>query len=144
MKRKSWLIICLLLLLLPVLVTALEFDEIREFGDVFKISATATSRDHIEVSWKIAEDYYLYNNKFLTFSSDTLGVELGLPEIPEGERKFDDLLGEEVLKYHDNLTVGLPLLSVPSGVDLLSLKVRSQGCLENVLCYPPHRTTDHC
>jgi len=135
MKRKSWLTICLLLL--PVLVTALEFDEIREFGDVFKISAIAKSRDRIDVSWKIAEGYYLYNNKFLTFSSDTLGVELGHPEIPEGERKFDDLLGEEVVKYHDNLTVGLPLASIPSGVDLVSLKVRSQGCLENVLCYPP-------
>ena len=135
MKRKIWLVMCLLIL--PMLVTALEFDEIREFGDVFKISAMANSRDRIEVSWEIAEDYYLYNNKFLTFSSDTPGVVLGLPEIPEGERKFDDLLGEEVIKYHDNLTVGLPLASVPSGVDLVSLKVRSQGCLESVLCYPP-------
>ncbi len=135
MKRKNWLAICLLLL--PVLATALEFDEIREFGDVFKISAKANNRDRIEVSWEIAEGYYLYNNKFLTFSSDTPGVSLGPPDIPEGERKFDDLLGEEVVKYHANLTVGLPLATIPSDVELVSLKVRSQGCLENVLCYPP-------
>ena len=126
-----------LLFMLPILATALEFDEVREFGDVFKLSATANSRDRIEVSWEIAEGYYLYNNKFLTFASDSPGVVLGSPEIPEGERKFDELLGEEVIKYHGRLTVDLPLASIPSGVDMVSLTVKSQGCLENVLCYPP-------
>lgn len=137
MKRMKTRLLTSLLLLQPLLATALEFDEIREFGDVFKISALANGRDRIEVSWDIAEGYYLYNNKFLSFSSDTPGVVLGAPEIPEGERKFDELLGEEVIKYHDRLTVGLPLVSIPAGVDMVSLKLRSQGCLENVLCYPP-------
>lgn len=137
MKNMKIKLLASLLLMLPLLATALEFDEVREFGDVFKISAKAESRDRIEVSWEIAEDYFLYNNKFLTFSSDTPGIVLGSPEIPEGERKFDNLLGEEVIKYHGRLTVGLPLASIPSGVDMVSLKVRSQGCLENVLCYPP-------
>lgn len=126
-----------LLLLLPLPATALEVGEVREFGEVFRISSQAVSHQRIEVSWDIADGYYLYNNKFLTFSSDTPGVVLGNPEIPEGERKFDELLGEEVVKYHGRLTVGLPLETVPVGVDLVSLRVRSQGCLEDVLCYPP-------
>jgi len=126
-----------LLMVLPLLAEALEFDDIKEFGEVFEISAQATSRERIEVSWEIADGYYLYNNKFLKFRTETPGVALGTPEIPEGERKFDDLLGEEVIKFHDRLTVGVPLESVPAGVDLISLKVRSQGCLEDVLCYPP-------
>jgi len=126
-----------LLLVMPLLATALEFDEIREFGDVFKISAKANNRQQIEVSWDIAEGYYLYNNKFLKFRTETPGVILGAAEIPEGERQFDELLGEEVIKFHDRLSVGIPLESIPPGIDLISLKVRSQGCLENVLCYPP-------
>ncbi len=126
-----------LLLTLPLLVNALEFDEIKEFGEVFKISAQANNRQLIEVSWDIAEGYYLYNNKFLRFETETTGVVLGEPKIPEGERKFDELLGEEVVKYHDRLTIGVPLESVPAGLNFMSLKVRSQGCLENVLCYPP-------
>jgi thiol:disulfide interchange protein DsbD len=126
-----------LLLLFPLLATALEFDEVKEFGEVFVISAQADSRERMEVSWKIADGYYLYNNKFLQFNTDTPGVVLGAPDIPEGERKFDDLLGEEVVKYHGILTVGLPLASIPADVSLVSLRVRSQGCLENVLCYPP-------
>lgn len=134
MKIK-WLIS--LLLLLPLPAAAVEFDEVRDFDDVFRISATARDRDRIEVSWDIAEDYYLYNNKFLVFKSDTPGVVLGPPEIPQGKREFDELLGEEVIKFHDRLSVGLPLTTIPPGVNQVSLKVRSQGCLENVLCYPP-------
>jgi len=137
MKKMKTRLLASLLLMLPLLATALEFDEVREFGDVFKISAKASNRDYIEVSWEIAEDYYLYNNRFLTFASDTPGVVLGPPEIPEGERKFDELLDEEVIKYHDRLTVGLPLASIPPGIDMVSLKVKSQGCQESVLCYPP-------
>jgi len=121
----------------PLLATALEFDEIKEFGEVFKVSVQANKRESIEVSWEIADGYYLYNNKFLKFKTETTGVILGEPVIPEGKREFDDLLGEDVIKFHKRLTVVVPLDSLPPGVDLVSLKVRSQGCLENVLCYPP-------
>lgn len=131
----NWLSSLLLMLSLPA--AALEFDELREFGDVFKISAKASSRERIEVSWEIAEDYYLYHNKFLKFKTDTPSVVLGAPDIPKGKRSFDELLGEDVIKFKDHLTVGLPLESLPDDVDMVSLKIRSQGCLEGVLCYPP-------
>jgi thiol:disulfide interchange protein DsbD len=133
--KMKWL--SSLLLILPLLASALEFDEIKEFGEVFQISAHTDNRQSIEVSWDIADGYYLYNNKFLRFTTDTPGLVLGEPDIPEGERKFDELLGEEVVKYHDRLTISVPLMSVPAGLDIFSLQVRSQGCLENVLCYPP-------
>jgi thiol:disulfide interchange protein DsbD len=126
-----------LLLLVPLPAAAVEFDEVRDFADVFRISAQAKGRDRIEVSWDIAAEYYLYNNKFLDFKSDTPGVVLGSPEIPQGKREHDELLGEEVIKFHHRLTVGLPLTAIPPGVNQVSLKVRSQGCWENVLCYPP-------
>ena len=128
-----------LLLLTPLLATALEFEDIRDFDDVFKISSLANGRDSIEVSWVIADNYYLYNNKFLSFKSDTPGVVLGAPQIPEGEKKFDELLGEEVIKYHEQLVITVPLESVSADVETVELKVRSQGCLEKVLCYPPTR-----
>ncbi len=137
MNNIKTTLLAALLSLTPLLTKALEFEDVREYGEVFKISAQATGRDHIDVSWDIAEDYYLYNNKFLRFETDTPGVVIGEPGIPEGERKFDELLGEEVIKFHQRITVGLPLDIVPTGVNLVSLRVRSQGCLENVLCYPP-------
>jgi thiol:disulfide interchange protein DsbD len=127
----------LLALLAVSAVQAIEFDEVRNFEDVFVISATAPTRDRLEIHWDIADDYYLYNNKFLRFQSETDGVVLGEPQVPAGDISFDELLGEEVEKYHGAVTVILPLVSVASGLQAVQLKVRSQGCLENVLCYPP-------
>ena len=136
--RKILAVICTLgALLFSAVVPAIDFDEVRDFEDVFVISGSAPGRDRIEISWKIADDYYLYNNKFLTFKSASDAVVLGEPRVPRGEIKFDDLLGEEVEKYHNQLTVTVPLVSVAPGVQAVQLRVRSQGCLENVLCYPP-------
>ncbi len=116
---------------------AIEPDEVRNFEDVFVISAYAPDRATVEVKWDIAPGYYLYNNRFLQFSAQTPGVKLGKPVIPQGETGFDELLGEEVEKYHGHLTVTLPLLSVAPGLAGFRLNTRSQGCLEGVLCYPP-------
>ena len=138
-KNIGWssLLLTTLLVAWSSLATAIEFDEIKEFGEVFEVSAQANDRQKIEVSWKIADGFYLYNNKFLRFKTETIGVVLGEAEIPAGKPVFDELLGEEVIKFHDRLTVVVPLESVAPGVELVSLKLRSQGCMEDVFCYPP-------
>ena len=117
--------------------SAIEFDEVRDFDEVFVISAAAPSRDRIEVSWAIEDGYYLYNNRFLRFTSASEGAVLGEPQLPKGKISYDELLGEEVEKYHRALKVTLPLLSLAADVETVELRVRSQGCLENELCYPP-------
>jgi thiol:disulfide interchange protein DsbD len=138
MRRKATLwVITFLGMLLSQAAPAIEFDEVRNYEDVFVISGSAPARNKLEIRWKIADSYFLYNNKFLRFTSTSDGVVLGEAEIPRGEIKFDELLGEEVEKYHGELIVTLPLDSVAAGVEAVKLKVRSQGCLENVLCYPP-------
>ena len=137
LKKMHAVLTGCLFLLAPLWATAIEFDEIREYGDVFAISAKAVSREAIEIRWEIADGFYLYNNKFLKFNTETQGVVLGEAVVPEGKREFDDLLGEEVVKYHGELVVSLPLDSVPPGLDMVSLKIRSQGCMEDVFCYPP-------
>ena len=138
MKRRAvtWFSLVLGALLTSV-APAVEFDEVRDFEEVFVVSATAVSRDRVEVRWDIEEGYYLYNNKFLKFQPLTEGMVLGEPDIPKGDLSFDELLGEEVEKYHGSLVVGIPLVSLPAGAETVQLRVRSQGCLENVLCYPP-------
>lgn len=125
------------LLALPAAASAIEPEDVREYGDVFVISGFAPDRSTISVSWDIARDYYLYNNEFLSFTSGTLGVELGEPIIPRGEVKYDELLGEEVERYDGELTVEIPIRSVEPDIRAMQLRVRSQGCLEKVLCYPP-------
>ncbi len=131
------------LLLLPLLALAsfaalaIAPEDVREYGDVFIISATAPDREHVELTWDIAPDYYLYNNRFLSFSAATPGVRLGEVVMPKGKISFDELLGEEVEKYTGKVTVHIPLERVMPGLDGFQLRVRSQGCLQDVLCYPP-------
>ncbi|MCU0990890.1 MAG: hypothetical protein MUE63_15300, partial [Xanthomonadales bacterium] len=103
----------------------------------FVISAAAPTRDRIEVRWAIEDGYYLYNNQFLRFTALDERVVLGAPQLPAGEVSFDELLGAEVEKFHGELTVTLPLVEVPDELQGVELRVRSQGCLEDELCYPP-------
>jgi len=117
MNKLLTILITISGLLLSAALPAVEFDDVRDFEDVFVISAQAPGRDRVEVSWKIEDEYYLYNNKFLRFTSASDGVVLGEPRVPKGEIEYDELLGE--------------------GVKAVQLKVRSQGCWEKVLCYPP-------
>jgi len=116
---------------------AIAPEDVRDYGDVFMISAQAPDRQNVELSWDIADDYYLYNNRFLAFNSGTPGVELGQVRLPKGKISFDELLGEEVEKYTGKITVHIPLLNVPADLNGFQLRVRSQGCLQDVLCYPP-------
>ncbi len=131
------------LLLLPLLALAsiaamaIAPEDVREYGEVFIISATAPDREHVELTWDIAPDYYLYNNRFLSFSAATPGVKLGEVVMPKGKISFDELLGEEVEKYTGKIKVHIPLERVMPGLDGFQLRVRSQGCLQDVLCYPP-------
>ncbi|NND45113.1 MAG: protein-disulfide reductase DsbD [Xanthomonadales bacterium] len=120
---------------------AVGFDEVLPYDQAYQISASAPSRDMVEVRWQIGPDYYLYNNKFLQFETTTPGVTLGAPLAPPGKKQYDELLGEEVVKYHDFVRITVPLDAVPAGTERVALQVQSQGCLEAVLCYPP--TTQH-
>ncbi|HKX55543.1 MAG TPA: protein-disulfide reductase DsbD, partial [Xanthomonadales bacterium] len=126
-----------ILLLASFQLLAIEPEDVREYGDVFIISAVAPDREQVELSWDIAPDYYLYNNRFLAFSTTTPGVELGEITLPKGKISFDELLGEEVEKYTGQITVHIALTRVMPGLNGFQLRVRSQGCLEDVLCYPP-------
>jgi thiol:disulfide interchange protein DsbD len=122
---------------LPATGTAIEPEDILDYGDVFIISGHAPDRSSIEVNWDIAHGYYLYNNDFLEFSSGTPGVVIGEPIIPRGKIEFDSLLGHDVEKYEGELRVDIPIRSIEPDIHAMQLRVRSQGCLDKVLCYPP-------
>ena len=41
-----------------------QSEDVKDFGEVFVISGEAPRRDRLEVSWDIADGYYLYINRF--------------------------------------------------------------------------------
>lgn len=106
---------------------------------VFPIAVRAEGTDQLLVTWDIAQGHYLYKNK-IRFSSDTPGVRLGAPLLPEPEIKQDPFFGETPI-FRGRLQVRLPITRDPSAPNQISLEAQSQGCSDQGICYPPHRQT---
>ncbi|MFA5018552.1 MAG: protein-disulfide reductase DsbD domain-containing protein, partial [Methylobacter sp.] len=117
---------------------ALGADEILPPDQAFKVSAKAIAADRIEISWDIAEGYYLYRNK-MRFESKTGQIRLGEPAFPSGQTHQDENFGDVVI-YRNTLNVPVTL-TVENGASSLQLSVQYQGCADRGICYPPQKTT---
>src|SRR5689334_18054345 len=72
----------------------------------FRFSAKMADGGTAEVSFDIADGYYMYRDRF-KFSAD--GAQLGAPELPPGKVKFDQTFGKEVETYRHRVTVRIPV-----------------------------------
>ncbi|MFZ5724604.1 MAG: protein-disulfide reductase DsbD [Pseudomonadota bacterium] len=110
-----------------------DFLPVRE-----AFALTLERDDHAFIArWKIADDYYLYRDKFRFALVDAAGNAidaLGAPEAPRGEMKDDEIFGL-VEVYHHEVALRLPLRSVPSAP--ATLRITYQGCAEAGFCYAP-------
>ncbi len=125
------------LLLLSKLAFAAVNDEPLPPEQAFKISAKALSADQLEITWDIADGYYLYRDK-MKFISKTEQVQTVTPAFPEGETKHDENFGDMVV-YHNHLTI--PLSLITKGASSIQLLVQYQGCADRGVCYPPQKKT---
>ncbi len=92
------------------------------------------NQETISLNWEIADEYYLYRDKF-QFTQIGSDSEIALsPEYEEGERKFDKYFNKELEIYFGSTAVQFNKIGLPSQ---FTLKVRSQGCAEAGLCYAP-------
>ena len=92
-----------------------------------------------EIDWAIADGYYLYKKK-LGFESPDPRLVLGQPELPQGLDYEDEFFGPQQI-YRDRLYVKIPYTMEnrrPATVDLV---IKSQGCSDLGLCYPPQTWT---
>ena len=110
-------------------------DEFLPPDEAFKVSALATGPNTVEVTWQIAEGYYLYKKR-MSFSTDTPSVQLGEASFPKGQIKNDEYFGEMEI-FHQRVTASLPVSRTANGISKLALTVKYQGCAEAGLCYNP-------
>lgn len=93
------------------------------------------------VGFELLDDVYLYRQRFEFILRDTNGNVLddfsGF-QMPAGKPKVDPIFGD-VEVFYQRLEVSLPLRSVPLADT--ELEVRYQGCIEDLLCYPPASKT---
>jgi thiol:disulfide interchange protein DsbD len=101
----------------------------------FRLSATVVDATTVEVRFDIADGYYLYRDKF-GFAAGQAA--LGPADIPPGKMKKDEIFGD-VEVHRGVLPIRLPLGSMPDTP--ITLTVRSQGCADAGICYPPSEQT---
>jgi thiol:disulfide interchange protein DsbD len=116
--------------------SAFAAREVKRPEEVFLYTARIEGGDLL-VSWNIADGYYLYRDKML-FAAE--GAELGAPVFPAGEIHADEFFGEQVI-FRGATDVRIPLLRAPANAESLELAIRSQGCADYGLCYPPQDWT---
>jgi len=114
---------------------ALADEELLPPDQAFKISAKAVTSDQLEISWDIAEGYYLYRNK-MQFKSQTEPIQKVTPAFPAGETRHDENFGDVVI-YRNTLKIPVTLL--PDGVSSIKLLAQYQGCADRGICYPPQK-----
>ncbi|MCN4144015.1 MAG: protein-disulfide reductase DsbD [Thiohalomonas sp.] len=100
-------------------------------------SKVVTSADgtQVIVSWKVADDYYVYRDK-VTFTSDDDTLTLGEVELSASETKEDPYFGK-IQIFKKEFTASIPFTSDKEAGELLFLTAKSQGCASGGICYPP-------
>lgn len=96
----------------------------------FKFSARMIDAGTAEISYAIADGYYMYREQFKFTAS---GARLGEPNIPAGKVKFDDTFQKDVETYRGRIAIRIPVEA--SGP--FTMTATSQGCADAGLCYPP-------
>lgn len=112
-------------------------------NQAFRFEARQIDRHTLEARWRIAEGYYLYRDKF-RFEIEPATLQPGTPQLPAGQTHDDDNFGKVDI-YRDTVSIRLPIefLDKPAGTTTpapptaLTLRVRSQGCADLGVCYPP-------
>jgi thioredoxin:protein disulfide reductase len=117
-----------LLALLPQ--SARAADDYLEPEAAFQFSAKMVDSKTVAVSYRIADGYYMYRERF-QFRAD--GAKLGAAVMPAGHVKFDQTFQKEVETYRQAVTVTIPVEA--SG--RFTLIASAQGCADQGLCYTP-------
>jgi thiol:disulfide interchange protein DsbD len=112
---------------------AAEPDVLRP-EKAFRYQATAAG-DDIEIRWRIEPGYYLYKER-MSYASPTPGLRLGPAALPTGIPYQDEFFGAMEI-YRNEALVRIPVLERPAAATAVQLDVKSQGCADIGLCYPP-------
>ncbi len=104
----------------------------------FRVTVVADD-DGVRLDWDLEPGYYLYRKRF-AFQTDTAGMQLGEPLFPNGETHEDEFFGKSEI-YRDRFSIRLPVERTAVAGDNLELTIRSQGCADLGLCYPPQTWT---
>lgn len=130
----------LLLGLLAAVPTASAQDEdILRPQEAYRY-AVADTGDTIEIDWVVEEGYYLYRNK-MSYASASSAIVFGEIVLPEGLHHEDEFFGVQQI-YRERFYVSIPYTVAGETPAAMDLVIKSQGCADIGLCYPPQTWTE--
>jgi thioredoxin:protein disulfide reductase len=112
--------------------------QLLEPEKAFRISAKPLDERNVEVSFKIAAGYYMYRERF-SFATAS-GQPLPGVEIPRGKPKQDPFFGTTET-FRDWVRIRLPVEPQDAAKDSVEIRVTSQGCADQGVCYVPMTQT---
>ncbi len=133
MKRVFQVVVATLAAVLASVAMAQDQDILKP-EQAFRYTVTAAA-DALLVRWTIEPEHYLYQER-MSFESRTAGISLGQAVMPEGKLYTDEYFGEMHI-YRGSAEIRLPIAGRSAGIDSLALAIKSQGCADVGLCYPP-------
>ena len=124
-----------LILLWPVTsVFAVSQEDILRPEAAYRYAVTDTG-DALEIDWAIEDGYYLYRQK-MSYESKSPNIVFGAAELPQGEDHEDEFFGVQEI-YRGRFFVRIPYTiegGLPASMELV---LKSQGCADIGICYPP-------
>ncbi len=138
--RRFLTVLGSLFLLLPAIsVFALGEEDLLRPEAAYRYAVTDTG-DALEIDWAIEDGYYLYRQK-MSYATSTPGILLGVAEMPEGEMHEDEFFGAQQI-YRGHFFVRLPYSVEGERPASMELVLKSQGCADLGICYPPQTWTE--
>ncbi len=116
---------------------AVQEEDILKPEEAFRYEVNSDG-DRITVRWLIEPEHYLYKKR-MGFTSRSDDVELGDAILPRGKLYVDEFFGE-METYRGQAEITIPIIS-RGNADDMTLELRSQGCADIGLCYPPQAWT---
>lgn len=124
----------LVLLLSTAAAFALGDADVLRPEAAYRYAVTDTG-DALEIDWAVEDGYYLYRQK-MSFESNTPAIVLAEAEMPAGESHEDEFFGIQEI-YRGRFFVRVPYSvegAIPASMEFV---LKSQGCADLGLCYPP-------
>ncbi|MEA1989355.1 MAG: protein-disulfide reductase DsbD [Pseudomonadota bacterium] len=110
-----------------------EQPELLDAEDAFAFSHSINANGQLELNWKVAKDYHLYQDKLKT-SVVNGDATLGQINLPQAELIDDELFGKTMV-YHGAFSGTLPIKSITGNA---TVQIEYQGCsAASGVCYPP-------
>ncbi len=109
--------------------------------EAFIFDAEAIDGNTIQANWQIADNIYMYRDKFRfaiidNIESDVSHISLGQPQLPPGKKKYDESFGDSEVYFH-GVSITLPIIRDSGPAQTIQLQAHYQGCVEDSFCYPP-------